>query len=126
MLGGEQLMSVTLTIADDLANRLRPYEDRLPEILELGMRELRARGEIGYGSMTSILETLAALPDPEEVLALRPSPPLQERLDALLEKSRSAGLSPDDQREWDQYQYVEHLVRLAKANAARKLKATGP
>lgn len=25
--------------------------------------------------------------------------------------------------EWDQYQYVEHLVRLAKAKAALKLKS---
>lgn len=119
-------MTVTLTIADDLASRLRPYEDRLPEILELGMRELRARGDSGYGGVTSVLETLAALPDPAEVLTLRPAPPLQERLDHLLEKSRAEGLSPDDQREWDLYLFVEHLVRLAKANATRKLKASNP
>jgi hypothetical protein len=28
----------------------------------------------------------------------------------------------EDQRQWDQFRFLEHLVRLAKANAARKLK----
>lgn len=117
-------MSLTVTIADDLADQLKPYEAQLPEILRLGMREWQARHGAGYTSMNSVLEKLAELPAPEEILALRPAPSLQERIEVLLEKNRSTGLSPDDQREWDQYQYVEHLVRLAKACAARKLKGT--
>ena len=76
--------------------------------------------------LSSVLEKLAALPTPQEVLALRPAAPLQERLEELLEKNRTTGLSANDQREWDQYQYVEHLVRLAKASAVRRLKGTGP
>ena len=32
-------MDLTLTIPDELATRLRAVEDRLPEILELGLRE---------------------------------------------------------------------------------------
>ena len=114
-------MTVTLVIADDLANRLRPYEAQLSEILELGIREWRARGEMGYNGISAVMEKLAALPAPEEVLALRPAPPLQERIDALLEKNCAAGLSLEDRREWDLCQYVEHLVRLAKLNAVRKL-----
>jgi hypothetical protein len=117
-------MPITVTIADELAEQLKPYEAELTEILELGIREWQARGETGYNGMKSVLEKLAALPAPEEVLALRPGRSLQERMDALLEKNRTIGLSPTDQREWDQYQYLEHLVRLAKASAARKLKET--
>jgi hypothetical protein len=116
-------MPLTVTIPNDLADQLRPYESQLSEILELGIREWQARGETGYPGLNSVLEKLAALPAPEEILALRPVPALQERLESLLEKNRTTGLSPEDQREWDHYQYVEHLVRLAKANAARKLKA---
>ena len=120
-------MPITVTIGDDLADQLKTYEAQLPEILALGIREYKARNETGYNGISSVLEKLAALPTPEEVLALRPAAPLQERIDALLEKNRTAGFSPKDQREWewDQYQYVEHLVRLAKASAARKLKGTG-
>jgi hypothetical protein len=115
-------MPITVTIADDLAKKLQPYEAQFPEILELGIREWCARGEKGYGGVSDVLETLATLPTPEEVLDLRPTPPLQNRLDELLEKNRSTGLSADDQREWDQYKFLEHLVRLAKASAARKIK----
>jgi hypothetical protein len=119
------IMPITVTIDDELANRLKPYEDQLSKVLDLGIRELQARGEPGYAGLSSLLEKLAALPAPEEVLALRPSPPLQERLNALLEKNRAEGLTPDDQREWDNYEYVEHLVRLAKISAMRKLKDPG-
>jgi hypothetical protein len=115
-------MPIIVTIADDLAKKLHPYEAQFPEILELGIREWCARGEPGYSGVSDVMETLAALPTPEEVLALRPTRPLQERLDALLEKNRSSGLSADDQREWDQYRFLEHLVRLAKANATRRIK----
>src|SRR5437899_12585217 len=114
-------MPMTLTIADEVAQALKPYQAQFPQIVELGIRELRARSEGGYNGISSVLEKLAALPTPEEVLALRPAPALQERLDALLEKTRSDGFSAEDQREWDQYQYLEHLVRLAKASAHRKL-----
>lgn len=115
-------MSITVTIADDLAKKLQPYEGQVPEILELGLREWCARNEPGYGGVNDVLEILAGLPTPEEVLALRPAPPLQDRLDALLEKNRTAGMSASDQREWDRYKFLEHLVRLAKSNAARKIK----
>jgi hypothetical protein len=115
-------MPTTVTIADDLANQLKPYEAQLPDILQLGFREWQARHEAGYNGVSALLEKLASLPAAEEVLALRPAPALQERIEVLLEKNRTAGFSPDDQREWDQYQYVEHLVRLAKASAALKLK----
>jgi hypothetical protein len=121
---GDSAMPMTVTIADDLAMKLHPYQAQFPEILELGIREWCARSEPGYHGVNDVLEKLAALPTPEEVLALRPTLPLQERLDALMEKNRAGGLSADDQREWDQYKFLEHLVRLAKANAARKIKNT--
>ena len=43
-------MDLTLSIPDELANRLRPVEDRLPEILELGLREWLA-GPTGYAGV---------------------------------------------------------------------------
>lgn len=115
-------MPTTVTINDELARRLQPYQAQFPEILELGIREWCARSEAGYNGVNDVLEKLAALPSPEEVLALRPTPPLQDRLDALLEKNSANGFSIEDQREWEQYQFLEHLVRLAKTHAARKIK----
>ncbi len=115
-------MEITFNLPEELANRLRPLEDELPKILELGLRELNASAQSGYKGAAEVLEVLAALPTPQEVLALRPSPDLQGRITALLEKNRGEGLSPEEKIEWAQYEYLEHLVRLAKAKAALKLK----
>jgi len=38
----------------------------------------------------------------------------------LLDKTRNTGLSRDELREWQQYEYIEHLVRLAKARALQR------
>jgi hypothetical protein len=115
-------MEITVSVPEDLASRLRPVEKELPEILELGIREWHARRGPGFSGLEEVLETLASLPSAEEVLALRPSADLQARIDDLLEKSRSGSLSNEEQADWDRYQYLEHLVRLAKARAALKLK----
>ena len=72
--------------------------------------------------LRSLLEKLDAPSSPEEILALRASPALQERIDTLLEKSKDEGLSTDERREWEQFCYVEHLVRMAKGNAAIELR----
>ena len=112
-------MDLTLTIPDDLATRLRAVEDRLPEILELGLREWLSASQ-GYVGLNEILETLARLPTPEEVLTLRPTISLQNRIEELLDKSRNGGLSGEEQRELERYEYVEHLVRIAKARALQR------
>ncbi|MCP3963952.1 MAG: hypothetical protein GY719_39465 [bacterium] len=116
-------MVLTLKVTDDLAARLRPHEEELPRILEFGLREVSADRLRGFEGVAEVLETLASLPTPEEVLALRPSTSFQERIDALLEKNRVDGLSQEEEREWERYQYLEHLVRLAKAKAKGRLGA---
>ncbi len=66
---------------------------------------------------------LATLPSPEEILAFRASPAVEGRIAELLEKNRGPGLSEAEEREWQTYEYAGHLVRMAKGNAALKLKA---
>jgi hypothetical protein len=112
-------MDLTLTIPDELASRLRAVEDRLPEILELGLREWLSTPP-GYAGLNGLLEALARLPSPEEVLSLRPAAVLQERIEVLLDKNRAGGLSVEERREWERYEYIEHLIRLAKARAMQR------
>jgi hypothetical protein len=116
-------MTITLHIPEELATRLRPVENQLPRILELGLRGLNAAAQSGYEGVAEVMEVLAGLPAPEEILALRPSADLQERINTLLEKNRNEGLSAAEEQEWEKYQYLEHLVRIAKAKASLKLKA---
>ena len=68
-----------------------------------------------------MLELLAALPTPEEVLALRPSSRLSARVAELIEKSRADEMTPFDEEDRERYEYLEHLVRMAKAAAQLKL-----
>jgi hypothetical protein len=116
-------MQITLDIPDEMARQLEPLKNDLPQILALGLQELIANPSTGFSGLTSILEFLASLPPPSEILALRLSESVQADVDALLEKNRTEGLSPMEQHLWQQYEFVEHLVRIAKAQALLKLNA---
>ena len=116
------MSSITLQIPDDLAERLQGREQQLALILELGLRELSA-GK-GFPGAAALLELLATLPHPKEILELRPSPELQDRIDTLLEKSRAGSLTSSEESEWDRYEYIEHLIRIAKASAQSKLRVS--
>ncbi len=117
-------MLITLDVPNDLGIRLRPFAEQLPRLLELGLRELTTPGGTEFHTMNDILECLAKLPSPEEILALRPAQELQQQMDGLLEKQREYGLTAEDELQWQRYEYLEHLVRIAKANALLKLKQT--
>lgn len=114
-------MEITLNIPDELALRLNPVKDELPQILTLGLREVEANPSTGFSGLTQVLEFMASLPSPQEILALRLSDSLQAEIDTLLEKNRTQGLTLHEQRLWQQYEFVEHLVRIAKAKALLKL-----
>ncbi|HAG83837.1 MAG TPA: hypothetical protein DCL61_22475 [Cyanobacteria bacterium UBA12227] len=115
-------MRVTFELSDDVVAQLHPLEDKLPQILELGLRELNAITQVGFSGMAEVLEFLASLPTPEDIIALRPSETLQAQITTLLEKNRTVGLTSKEEQLWQGYQYLEHIVRMAKARAFLKLK----
>ncbi len=117
------MTTVTVELPRDLAQRLQPLSDRLPDILELGLRQWKADGQLGFQGSAEILELLTTLPSPEEILALHPSEALQSRIQSLIKKNQEEGLTSAEEQEWQQYEYLEHLVRMAKAKALLKLKA---
>lgn len=114
-------MKVTLEIPDEIAKSLESRKENLPQILALGLRELDANPSVSFSGLTEILEFLARLPSPQEILALRLSPVVQAQVYALLDKNRTRGLDENDRLLWKHYEFVEHLVRLAKAQALSKL-----
>ena len=76
-------MQIIVNLPDELALRLQSYEQQLPEILELGLRARTADAQMGFASAIEVLECLARLPAPEEILALRPSDELQAQYRSL-------------------------------------------
>ena len=115
-------MDFTITVPDELAVYLHERADQLPRILEIGMRELDAAAQVGFTDASEIFEFLATLPSPQQIVALQPSATLQERVRFLLTKNQTEGLTSAEEREWQRYEYLEHLVRMAKATAFQKLK----
>jgi hypothetical protein len=118
------MASITLQRAGDLASQIRAQQQQLPRILELGLRELNAGGQSGFDGASDVLELLAALPTPEQILNVRPSPRLSARVKEMIEKSRAGEMTPLDEQDWERYEYLEHLVRMAKAAAQLKLAAS--
>jgi hypothetical protein len=114
------MSSITLNVPDEIAEELRRQQGRLPELLQRVMRELSAESQSGFDGAAEVFEFLVALPSPEEVLNLRPSVRLDKRVRDL-EKNRNEGLTKAEEEEWERYEFLEHLVRLAKASALRKL-----
>jgi hypothetical protein len=115
------MASITLSLPEELASQIRAQQEQLPRILELGLRELNASGQSGFDGAADVLELLAALPTPEEILNLRPSLRLAARVSELIEKSRAGEMTPADEEDWERYEYLEHLVRMAKAAAQLRL-----
>lgn len=119
------MSSVTLTLPDDLAERMRDLADRIPRTFEVALRSVLRADAPTVDAVDEVTQFLTTLPTPEQILAFRASPAVEERISALMEKNRTAGLSEDEEREWQTYEYAGHLVRMAKANAALKLKDPG-
>jgi len=115
------MASITVRLPDDLASQIQAQQQQLPRILELGLRELNAGDQSGFDGAADVLELLAGLPTPEQILKLRPSPRLAARVAELVEKSRAGEMTPIDKEDWERYEYLEHLVRMAKAAAQVKL-----
>ena len=66
-------MEITLSVPAELASEIGQVGEHLPQVLALGLREWKARQGAAFSGLADVLETLASLPTPEEVLALRPS-----------------------------------------------------
>jgi len=115
-------MLITLDVSHDLGMRLHPFKQELPRLLELGLNQISQTNSLQFQHLNDLLEFLAKLPSAEEIIALRPAPELQNQVNYLLEKQSTEGLSSSEEEQWQQYEYMEHLVRIAKGNAFLKLK----
>jgi len=114
-------MQITLEIPDDIARHLESCKENLPQILALGLREITANPSTNFSGLVDILEFFAKLPSPQEILALRLTPAIQTEIETLLDKNRTEGLNEREQCLWQHYEFIEHLVRLAKAQALVKM-----
>ena len=114
-------MEITIEVPEALGRQLQPFRERLPEVLERGLRELLAERSSDFQDENAIMELLTSRPSPEQVLAIRPSPELQARVSELLDRGKRGELARQEEAELERYLMLEHLIRLAKAHAYQQL-----
>ncbi len=115
-------MELTIEVPEALRDKVNDAGTSLPEVLECGFRYWDGGSHEGYTGEADLLEVFANFPEPEEVIALKPSPVLQHRVSQLLEKSKqTGGLSASEELEWQRYERLEQMVRKSKAQARLKL-----
>ena len=112
------MVEMTVQIPPKLALKLRPVQDRLVEIIELG---LRAITPAQYALHSEVIEFLASGPASQAIVAFRPSTEAQARVTELLDKNRAGTLAPAEQAELDQYERLDYLMTLVKARARQHL-----
>lgn len=122
------MAELTIQISDELARRLEPLQNRLPELLWqlLDAANLPTNQPIVQSQTTDIpavyqevLDFLIKRPTSSEIVAFKVSPQAQARLQELLKKNRSATLSPIELAELDVYEQLEHMMILLKARALK-------
>lgn len=68
-----------------------------------------------------LVDFIATDTTPAKVVAFRPSPETQTRVENLIRQEKNTGLSPEEKAELDKYLQLEHLMRLAKIKALSHL-----
>lgn len=78
---------------------------------------------VTYRAFDEIIDFITSMPQPQQVLAYKPSEESQSRLENLLEKKRETALNEAENKELEQFLLIEHLMRVAKARAKKRLAA---
>lgn len=76
-----------------------------------------------YNSVYDELAFFLASLSPRRVISYKSSIKSQERVNTLIEKNKTNGLTFEENSEMERFMTVEHIVRLAKAKALQKLNA---
>ena len=115
------MVQLTIELPEELAFRLQPLQERLTEIIELGLHEITTTG---YSLQSEIIEFLASGPTPHQILAFHPSEDVTKRVSELLGKNRAGQLTPAETAELNQYETLDYLITLVKARARLHLTNT--
>ena len=124
------MAELTIQVSDELAQRLEPLQNRLPELLWQLLDVANLPTSISKTVQTEptdiplvyqeVLDFLIKRPTPEEIIAFKVSPQAQSRLEELLKRNRSATLNSMELAELDVYQQLEHMMILLKARAFKR------
>jgi hypothetical protein len=114
-----RMIDMTLTVPDELAERLEPIGPWLPTVIELGLLGFRTRASAAVSEVVSFLSTN---PAPQAVMDFHLSDEAQTRLRRLLALNSDGVLSQEEQHELDELAQLEHVLVMLKARVAQQMK----
>jgi hypothetical protein len=110
------MTTLTLTLPDHLAERLKPISRWLPHILEIGLLKIKTPA----AEMASeIVEFLASNPSNDEVANFHASARASQRVQTLLELNRSGNITEEQTQELDEVIKLEMFIRDLKVSLAK-------
>jgi hypothetical protein len=71
----------------------------------------------GAKAYEEIIDFIASGTTPESVIAFRPSPALQRRVEELTDRANTGSISPEERVELEDCLQLEHIMIMAKARA---------
>ena len=128
------MAELTIQVPDDVAQRLEPLQDRLPDLLTRLVEALSPRAvsadvrslvtnpldaPLAYAE---VLDFLITRPTPQDIVTFKVSPAAQARLRTLLDKNREEMLDAAEAAELELYEQLERLMLLLKAKAQAQLR----
>ncbi len=126
------MTTITLEVPDNLATRLNPVQEQLPDLLTQALDMLLADRDARSGEgrewpidspvYSEALDFLASGPTLEQIAEFKVSPPLQDRVEELLDKNRESGLTEQEAAEMNTFLRINHIMILLKARAHKALK----
>jgi hypothetical protein len=78
------------------------------------MKEVQVMAVVESPIYREIYRFLASGPTDEQILAFHPPEATSDRLRELVTRARADVLTPEEQIELDEFEQVEHLVRMLK------------
>ena len=107
-------MQMTIDIPEKLARQLEPEREHLADILERGLRH---RWSEATCLRREVISFLARGPQPDEIVAFKPSPAAVDRVRELLQRNKAGNLTPAEAAEMDEIAELDQIVSLIKAEA---------
>lgn len=71
--------------------------------------------------LDEVIDFLTSAPTLEQIIAVRPSKAVQERVGYLLDQNQAGTLTTEERKELDDYLQLDHFMTLLKARARKKL-----
>ena len=110
------MATLTIEIPDDLMEQLSPVKEQLPELLRRCLHPLALPAEV----YRYVFDFLTSQPTAEQIAAFRPTAAMQARLKYLVDREQDDALTSKEQEELSEYEQIEHLIVMFKADALKR------